>query len=182
MNYEKIYKDLIFRAQNRILEGYGEVHHIIPRCLGGTDDAINLVKLTAEEHYVAHQILAKLNPEHHGLVFAAIAMSSGHEGRSNNKVYGWLKRRHNEFLKAKTPHNKGKTLSEETRAKMSAAKKGKPPNNKGGNRRGAKMSDEAKAKMSAAKKGKPISEKAKAARIGQTRNRNSDGTFTKSLD
>ena len=32
-------------------------HHIIPRHMGGTDDPINLVELTIEEHAEAHKIL-----------------------------------------------------------------------------------------------------------------------------
>jgi hypothetical protein len=54
MNYFKIYKSLIERAINRNLEEYTESHHIIPRCMNGTDDIENLVNLTPEEHYIAH--------------------------------------------------------------------------------------------------------------------------------
>ncbi|XAO17074.1 homing endonuclease [Escherichia phage FL23] len=60
MNYEKIYNSLIDRARNRALTGYKERHHIIPKCLGGSNDASNLVDLTPEEHYVAHQLLVKI--------------------------------------------------------------------------------------------------------------------------
>ncbi len=35
MNYEKIYSKIIEQGQNRILEGYGEKHHILPKCTGG---------------------------------------------------------------------------------------------------------------------------------------------------
>jgi len=48
MDYYKIYRCLIDRAQNRDIEGYYETHHIIPRCLGGDDSKNNLVKLTPE--------------------------------------------------------------------------------------------------------------------------------------
>lgn len=52
MNYQKIYLNLIHKAQTRLLEDsvYTESHHIIPRCMGGTDDKNNLVDLTPEEH------------------------------------------------------------------------------------------------------------------------------------
>jgi len=36
-------------------------HHIVPRHMGGTDDPENLVKLTVEEHAMAH---LKLYHEH----------------------------------------------------------------------------------------------------------------------
>lgn len=95
MNYEKIYNSLIDRARNRALTGYKERHHIIPKCLGGSNDASNLVDLTPEEHYVAHQLLVKIHPNSLKLSYAAIKMTvSTKYVRRNNKVYGWLKRKH----------------------------------------------------------------------------------------
>lgn len=89
MNYSKIYESLILKAKNRDLDGYYENHHIVPRCMGGTDDSNNLVRLTPEEHYVAHQLLIKMNPGNHKLVKAAAMMIPD---RPSNKLYGWLKR------------------------------------------------------------------------------------------
>lgn len=37
----------------------GHIHHIVPRCLGGTDDSNNLCKLEVEHHQVAHELLAR---------------------------------------------------------------------------------------------------------------------------
>lgn len=90
MNYQKIYDNLVSRAKIRILYELYETHHIIPKCLGGTNNAENLVKLTPEEHYLAHQLLAKLYPENYKLTYAAIMMCSN---RPSNKLYGWLRRR-----------------------------------------------------------------------------------------
>jgi len=42
----------------RIGDGY-EIHHIIPKSLGGSDNKENLVLLTAREHYIAHWLLYK---------------------------------------------------------------------------------------------------------------------------
>lgn len=97
MNYTRIYDDLIKRAFNREIDGYYETHHILPRCMGGDDSDSNLVKLTAREHYVAHQLLAKIHPEHAGLVFAAIRMTmSPNSKRVNNRIYSWLREKHSE--------------------------------------------------------------------------------------
>ena len=63
MNYITIYNNLIQRASNRLLDGYKERHHIIPRCLGGNNTKENLVDLTPEEHYIAHLLLIKIYPE-----------------------------------------------------------------------------------------------------------------------
>lgn len=100
MNYKKHYDSLIDRGRNRNLEGYKETHHILPRCLGGTDDPDNLVDLTAEEHYVAHQLLIKLYPNNTELVWAAHQMTKHPNGkRNNNKLYGWLRRKNQKIAK-----------------------------------------------------------------------------------
>ena len=61
MNYEIIYQNII---NKRKLEdtpsGYTEVHHILPRSLGGGDDKENLVRLTAREHFICHYLLTKM--------------------------------------------------------------------------------------------------------------------------
>ena len=90
MDYQKIYNRLIERAKTRVTSDYTEKHHIVPRCLGGSDDPSNLVCLTPEEHYLAHQILTKLYPSHKGLSKAAHMMCTG---RPTNKYYGWVRRR-----------------------------------------------------------------------------------------
>mgnify|MGYP000733483175 CR=1 FL=1 len=70
------------------------IHHILPKCLGGTDDLENLVELTAEEHFVAHQLLVKIYPNSPNLIFACHRMSySKNDRRANNKMYGWLRKR-----------------------------------------------------------------------------------------
>lgn len=49
-------------------------HHIIPRCMGGSDDSSNIIALTYEEHIEAHRILHEKYPEHFGLRFAYLNM------------------------------------------------------------------------------------------------------------
>ncbi|YP_010844139.1 homing endonuclease [Salmonella phage KM16] len=64
MNYNKIYTDLISRGKTREpLSGYKENHHIIPRCVGGSDLEENLVYLTGREHFIAHWLLTKIYSE-----------------------------------------------------------------------------------------------------------------------
>lgn len=94
MNYAKIYQDLISKAKSRIVDGYVEVHHIVPRCLGGSDKPDNLVRLTPEEHFVAHLLLVRIYPGNPKLVYAANMMTvvSGNHGRTRNKQVGWLRR------------------------------------------------------------------------------------------
>ena len=90
MNYQKHYDALISRAQTRTLSEYSERHHIVPKCMGGSNKKENLVRLTPEEHYVAHQLLVKIYPGNCGLIYATNMMTVK---RPTNKTYGWLRRK-----------------------------------------------------------------------------------------
>ena len=97
MNYQKYHDTLIDKAKDRWLDEYTERHHIIPKCLGGTDHVENLVDLTPEEHYVIHQLLVKLYPGNKNLVRSVHRMSSGsYKNPRNNKSYGWIRRKFSE--------------------------------------------------------------------------------------
>lgn len=100
MNYKRVYDSIVARGKERVLDCYKENHHIVPRCLGGTDDSSNLVYLTPEEHYVCHQLLVKLHPDSAGCIWAARAMARNKYGRSN-KLYGWLRRKWSEQMSVK---------------------------------------------------------------------------------
>ena len=52
--YTHWYYNIIQQAKNRILKSPYERHHIIPRSLGGNNLKENIVKLTAQEHFVCH--------------------------------------------------------------------------------------------------------------------------------
>lgn len=59
--FKEKYYELINKAKSQNIDDNirYETHHIIPRSLGGTNDKSNLVKLTPEEHYMAHYYLWK---------------------------------------------------------------------------------------------------------------------------
>jgi hypothetical protein len=92
MNYRKVYDDLILKAKNRNLDGYKEIHHILPRCLGGKDDKQNLVELTAREHFIAHLLLVKIYNNNLRLVKAVAMMCIGqNERKLTNRMYGKMR-------------------------------------------------------------------------------------------
>lgn len=97
MDYQKVYNDLIsFRKSNPIKKSkelYTELHHIVPRCLGGTDELENLVRLTAREHFIAHRLLAKIHAGHGGIKIAVLLMyhTSPSKPRITSKEYEFLK-------------------------------------------------------------------------------------------
>ena len=160
MNYQKIYNNLIDRAICRISEGYVEKHHIVPRCLGGTDAKENIVNLYPEEHYLAHLLLCKINTGNSKLLYAAMNMTSGsmiNNGKRNNKAYGWLRRQYAESMsgdnnparripnlqKEAAKKRAGQKRTAETKERMSLAQ------------RGRKLTEEHKLKLSEAAKNRP---------------------------
>lgn len=74
MDYQRIYNKLIYkvRQENRS-KGQGiyyEKHHIIPKCIGGSNEKHNLILLAAREHFIAHKILCRIYPHESKLKFA----------------------------------------------------------------------------------------------------------------
>jgi hypothetical protein len=57
-HYINRYCNFINSIQNTDITVY-EVHHIIPRCLGGNNNPENLITLTPRQHFIAHWILWK---------------------------------------------------------------------------------------------------------------------------
>lgn len=107
MDYQKIYNQIIERAQTRQLEGYKEKHHIIPRCLGGLDEKENLVELTAREHFLCHMLLCEIYPKENKLKHALFLMSIGKQKLKENtyvigsRVYERLKQEYSQMLTGK---------------------------------------------------------------------------------
>jgi hypothetical protein len=167
MNYKKIYSQLIERAQteNRQKNAgiYFEKHHILPKCLGGTNEKTNLVLLTAREHYMSHKLLCQIYPTNEKLHYALWRMMNIQtKNHSRNYIissreYSHCKHRQQLLVRKLGKQNKGKKVehSIETREKISNSSKGRIPWNKGksGLSRGP-MSDKHKLNISKSLKGK----------------------------
>ena len=106
MDYKKIHDAIIERARTRILTGYKERHHIIPKCMGGNDSAENLVDLTAREHFIVHLLLAEIynTPK----LWRAVNMLSNW-GRSTSKQYHRIKENLSHSMETKLKMKKPKT-------------------------------------------------------------------------
>jgi len=92
MDYQKHYDLLIEQAKNRRDAFYPfEVHHIKPKSWGGSDKAENLVKLTLREHFMAHLLLHKANPQDTKMMTAIRLMSHLDKYKVNSKMYEKLK-------------------------------------------------------------------------------------------
>lgn len=101
---------------------YHERHHILPKCLGGTNNENNLIDLFPREHFIAHKLLAKENSNNNNLVHAWALMSriNNHQG-----IYQLTPEEYEEARKAYIALMKGKTFSEEHRMKIGKANKGR---------------------------------------------------------
>lgn len=142
MNYSKLYYNIVERALSRDKPPITEVHHIVPKSLGGSNKKSNLVSLTPKEHFICHLLLSKMytGKEKQKMVYALWAIMNlcnnhQHRKKIKGKLYESLRV---EFIQAqksitgKARSNFGKktgrtkeTFTDEWKANISAAKKGK---------------------------------------------------------
>jgi hypothetical protein len=171
LNYENIYNALVEKAKVRGLdksqyEGYFEIHHIIPRSMGGGNEDENLVMFTGREHFVAHMLLWRAFPEEVSLMRAAFLMSSrwraerleGDAKAINSKTYEKLRLEYADAVSEQVSGENnpfyGKTHTEETRTKLKAWHAANPDFARN-NMLGKKHSEEAIAKMSEYQRNRP---------------------------
>jgi hypothetical protein len=112
MDWSRHYDALMARARGRDLVGYSERHHILPKCMGGTNAKGNLVRLTAKEHFIAHKMLVRMNPEVRGLWLALVAMGRIPEFKA--RIFASER-------EAAARSRRGFKYTDESKAKMSAS-------------------------------------------------------------
>lgn len=120
--YTKWYFGIIDKARARTGLVVKEIHHILPRCMNGSDDPENLVDLTPREHFMCHLMLTKMvcdDGVRSKLAYAAWQQSRGKT--INSKTYSYLR----ENLSKTYTGRKRPAFSEEWKANMSKAKIGK---------------------------------------------------------
>jgi len=104
------------------------IHHIIPKHIGGTNEASNLIELSVKDHALAHK---KLYEEHDRWQdYCAWKALSGRIGKEEilriKQSMGMKGKKHSEETKQKLrEHRLGTTQSEETKKKMSISASGK---------------------------------------------------------
>lgn len=127
MDYQKVYNALISHRKTNPLEKsdsvYTEVHHILPRCLGGSNEPENLVRLTAREHFIAHRLLVRVYPSVIDLRFAALKMARK-QGSTiiNSRLFELYKAEHAAFM---SKFMSQRVVSSSTRIKISKFMKGR---------------------------------------------------------
>lgn len=122
ITYEEFIQNILdTRGRFGCGEEYHERHHIIPRCMNGTNDKGNLIDLFAREHFIEHKLIAEEHPDNDKLIHAWALMSrlNNHEGK-----YEVTPEEYEEAKKAFSTLVKGKPLSEEHRRKIGNATRG----------------------------------------------------------
>lgn len=123
MNYARIYDEFIADRRNKIL-GWGERHHVIPKCVGGNNSTENLILLSPEDHFFAHLLLAKIFGGKLNTVAWLMANKLGDvRGRHARKIYGWLRRK---FAAESSVRQKERMRDPAIKGNMIAALTGKP--------------------------------------------------------
>jgi hypothetical protein len=135
--YNTWYNAITERARSRTLVDYKERHHIVPKCLGGSDAKNNLVDLTAREHFICHWLLVKMHTGESKvkMIYALNGMKrNGHctqryETKITSRVYEHLKKEfsivHSATMKGRPAHNKGVPATAEQKEKNRKAALGK---------------------------------------------------------
>jgi hypothetical protein len=151
--YRKCYFFMIARARQagRIkarrssprYQAYYEAHHIVPRCMGGSNCLDNIALLTAKEHYICHWLLTKMckMPAHRNKMLYAFNRLYSGECRSVNQLAALYSESKAAVSAAISASHKHRTVKDETRKKLSEINLGK------------KKSDEHRAKITNAVKG-----------------------------
>jgi hypothetical protein len=166
MNYEKIYNQIVERARTASRQKlcknnkeyvYYEEHHIIPKCIGGSDDKVNLVLLTAREHFICHWLLIRIHITNDKLAYAFFSMCNKKSKR--HLYYTPSSRMYQESKETFSNLRTGFSHTTSTKAKMSESKKGFKHSDDVKKRisdalRGRATPDDVKLKISESKKGK----------------------------
>lgn len=164
------------RGRFECRDEYHERHHIVPRCMGGTNDEENLIDLFAKEHFVAHKLLAQENPDNDGLAYAWTMMAFVKD--KNQERYELTPQEYeearikqseltsrrskelwkdDEYRKRVSETHKKENLSEETLSKLAEASRGRKHTEEdkrkiGDVHRGKVVSEETRQKLSASHK------------------------------
>ena len=106
MNYFVIYNLLCERGKSERNLDYSESHHIVPSCMGGSDDESNRTRLTAREHYVAHRLLTKMYPKNHRILHAfgmMAVVAELHNREYTSHQYSLMKTARSDAMKISNP-------------------------------------------------------------------------------
>lgn len=130
MTYDKFIQNILnTRGRFACSDGYHERHHIIPKCMNGSNNKDNLIDLYAREHFIAHKLLAEENPQNYQLKYAYwnMCQCTGRDGQDKYiptpEEYEEARIFCHEAMSGENHPWYGKHHTQESREKMSISKK-----------------------------------------------------------
>ena len=164
------YYKLMLKNQNTIrVKGETARHHIVPESFfinrsrnksrpgflkGNPNDKSNLINLTHRQHFIAHQLLAKIYPQNQAMILALHYMRTSII--NNSKQYDWAKRAYSKMLSSynEEVRNMYKKIGEAQKGNKNIAKRVEVREKISKSLTGKKASSEAIQKNSQYRKGK----------------------------
>ncbi len=122
--YTKLYYQIITKCQS----DFGEVHHIIPKSLGGSNETDNLVRVTPKAHFILHRLLVKMvKLESHKIAmnYALFMMMNRSISRYSSRTYDHARFLVSEAMKTNNPMRDPEVLKKRTGQKRSTETKSK---------------------------------------------------------
>lgn len=131
--YTKIYMNLV-DTRKRINRHKGdgqlyESHHIIPKCMGGSNSLSNRVLLTPREHFIAHLLLSKsVEQQYKQKMYCALVRFMGKKStksgiKINSRIYQSIIHNNRIYMMGENNPFYGKRHTEEARKKISSKNK-----------------------------------------------------------
>jgi len=114
----KLYYKIIAKyANNSETDGIAfENHHIVPKCMGGSNDTSNIARIPSRVHFICHYLLTRMCEEEQDKIkmkAAVGAFTMRSTGRNlNSREYAVARKGVSEYMK-------NRVVSQETRQKMS---------------------------------------------------------------
>jgi hypothetical protein len=189
--YTRWYYHIIQKRAILDKDSRGEIHHIIPRSLGGDDSPDNLVKLTGHDHAWCHWLLTKMTSgsDKVSMIYAFNMMGVYGEHMERQSSYAivrayeknrleWSKNHSDtmkeQFENGRVAWNKGLDMKDDPRCKGGVKNRGK--------KRDPKASEQAAAKLRGRKQSEETSEKKRKSMTGLVRGPMSDSEKKKRSD
>lgn len=128
--YLRWYASIVESAKTRDSRDiYTEIHHIVPKCMGGSNKKSNLVVLTYREHFLCHWLLPKfvLTKKYNKKMLHALTFMVGDNKLAEKTFTSWqyevAKKAAKQSMFGENNNFYGKKHTKETSEKMSAGQK-----------------------------------------------------------
>lgn len=164
MDYKRIYDQLVDGRKSFPAEGEKEIHHIIPRSMGGSNDKDNLVALTPREHFFAHYLLAKIH-NNKSMWCAYWFMCNTKDYKVTSRQYESARKLSRNAMKG-NQHTLGHVLTEEHKKNIGNGVRGAKNGNYGRN-----FTEEHRKRISESSKGRKHDEKSRKRMIEAAKNK-----------